>query len=434
MRQTSLTALVLTGGLCASAGALAADTAASEKDAAPASSTSAPSAPATSPPAPAPAADSPLVRLYGTVNTRVVASTGATESFSQPNGVAVTAAGNPVFSVSPDKARYTFQAAQSRFGLWVNEKGPLRGQLEFDFVDFTKASPTVASLPRLRIARADWLVAPGHMLSLGQDWDLHAPINPHGINMVGNLFMAGNTGFMRQQLRYLYSTDALELGVAVGFPFNNNTNKESAAEISTAPTLAARAAYKFGKSRVGVSGITTELPFNVGAPSERRVRAFGTALFADLNPLPTTNVRAELNYDQDGANLGLLSLAQGGAAGDLHEMGGFVSVRQALADRHAVYGMVGTQRVLDAGVAPSYAYPTGGTDPASVALAGTGPGIIRNTTARVGYEFKPIPSVSVALEGFTFRTTHALQQVDLARGVNPTQQTYGLEAGALLTF
>jgi hypothetical protein len=152
-------------------------------------------------------------------NPRFVASTGAVDSFGQPNAVAVTAAGNPVLSVAPDKARYTFQVAQSRVGFWLNEKGPLRAQLELDFVDFAKSTPTTASLPRVRIARVDYSFAPGHTLAMGQDWDLHAPLNPHGINVVGALFQSrfrllqmdeARTGPVRTSL-------GLETGAQLGF-------------------------------------------------------------------------------------------------------------------------------------------------------------------------------------------------------------------------
>ena len=466
MRHAQLVAFLISGGLCTATGALAQGAPAKESapqevaqagaarqastDVQP--TTPAPATPSTTAPAAAaPAAvtappptgiavpgTNDLVRIYGIVITRFVASTSAVESYGQPNAVAITAAGNPILSNSPDNARYTFQAAQSRFGLWVNERGAVRGQLEFDFVDFAKASPTVASLPRLRIAKAEWAIGGGHSVALGQDWDLYAPVNPHGINMVGALFQAGNSGFMRQQLKYFYADDNFEVGAAVGFPAVNAGAKDSAFEISTLPTLAARAAYKFGKSRVGVSAITTELPFNIATDNERRTRAVAMALYSDLNPLPTTNVRVELNYGQDGANIGLLTIAQGNTAGDVQEAGGFVSVRQALAADHALYGMVGTQRVLNpAALVPSYAYPAGTTGtpaPGTATSAGTGPGIVYNNAARLGYEYKPLPSVSIVFEGFLYQTRHYLQALDTARATSGVRRALGVETGAMLTF
>ena len=76
----------------------------------------------------------------------------------------------------------------------------------------------------------------------------------------------GNAGFMRQQLKYVYSAPTLELGAALGFPTPNNSAKAASLEIGTLPTVAVRGTYKSGKSRVGASAIATRLPFNLGEP------------------------------------------------------------------------------------------------------------------------------------------------------------------------
>ncbi|MBM7118093.1 hypothetical protein [Archangium primigenium] len=432
MKNTSLAVILISAGLCAATSARAQ-----------AAHTGVPAAPtdATRPPPSPPAAqdEENVFRFYGTFNPRLVVSSGAVESFSQPNASAISAAGNPVFSNAPDQARYTLQVAQSRVGFWLNEKGLVRAQLELDFIDFAKASPTVASLPRVRIARVDYALHPNHLVSLGQDWDLHAPINPHGINMVGSLFLAGNTAFMRQQLKYIYSTPDLEWAAAVGFPSANVTAKDAAFELGLMPTLAARGTYKWGKSRVGLSALATRLPFNLGTPDERFRPAWSTALFSELAPTVDTNIRLELNLGQNGANLGMLTLAQGRATEDVREFGGFISARQTLSSHHAVYGMAGYQRVLEpAKVVPSYGYASPGTPEAPPAfstatLSGTGPGILHNGTARLGYEFRPHRKLAFVLEGFLFQTRFRLQEVDVAR-VEAKRTTVGLETGALLTF
>jgi len=432
MKNARLVVILISAGLC---------TAPRAQAQAPSTGESAAPADATRPP-PAPPTvqdEESLFRFYGTFNPRLVVSSGAVESFSQPNAVAISAAGNPIFSVAPDNARYTLQVAQSRVGFWLNEKGQARAQLEIDFVDFAKATPTVASLPRVRIARVDYAFHPGHTLSLGQDWDLHAPINPHGINMVGSLFLAGNAAFMRQQIKYIHGTEHLELGAAVGFPAPNVTAKDAALEIGFMPTLAVRGAYKSGKSRVGASAIATRLPFNLGTPDERFREAFSAALFSELAPSTDTNIRVELNYGQNAANLGLLTLSQGRATEDLRELGGFISARQVVSARHAVYGMAGYQKVLQpAKVVPSYGYPTPATPDAPPAfstatLSGTGPGLLHNGTVRLGYEFRPHRKLAFVVEGFLFQSRFRLQEVDVARAESK-RTTLGIETGALLTF
>ncbi|PTL76094.1 hypothetical protein [Vitiosangium sp. GDMCC 1.1324] len=441
MRNARVAALLVSGGICSATQALAQTPSPSEAATQPAPAAATQPAPAAAT-QPAPAAaenEDKLFRFYGTFTPRLVIATSAVESFSQPNEVAISAAGNPVIAPSPDKDRYSFQVAQTRVGFWLNEKGAVRAQLEIDFVDFTKATPTVASLPRLRIARVDYSFSPGHTLSLGQDWDLHAPLNPHGINLVGALFQAGNTGFMRQQFKYLYSNSNMELGAAVGFPAPNNTAKDTPLEIGSLPTLAVRGAYKFGKSRVGVTAIATRLPFNLGAPDERHGNAYAVALFSELSPSADTTVRVELNYGQNTANLGMLSLAQGRASDDLRDLGGFISVRQVVTGPHAVYGMAGYQKVTEPSkVVPSYGYaslPTDGSPPAfsSAALTGTGPGILHNGAVRLGYEFKPTKLLAFVLEGFLYQTRFRLQAVDEGRA-NAERTSLGLETGAVLTF
>jgi hypothetical protein len=404
----------------------------------------APAAPA-APPAPAapaaPPATENVLRPYGTFNARVVMASAAVETFNQPNAVAPTAAGHPVLANRPDESRFSLQVGQSRFGLWVNEKGTLRGQVEVDFADFTKATPTVQAVPRLRIARVDWVPAPGHTLSLGQDWDLAAPLNAHGINMVGTLFVAGNTGFMRQQLKYLHTQDAYEVGLALGFPGANATAKDAAFELGFTPTVAVRGAYKSGASRVGASVLATRLTYALGTPQERRSPSYQGTLFAELVPTPATSVRVELNFGQNTANLGMLSLSQGRADKDMRDVGGFVSARQTFRARHAVYAMAGLQRALQRGdVVPAYAYPTvpeGQRPPISTAaLSGTGPGMHRNGAVRLGYEFKPGSALALVVEGFLYQSHHALQAPDAEEvgGGGGRRRAVGLETGMLLSF
>ena len=90
------------------------------------------------------------------------------------------------------------------------------------------------------------------------------------------------------------------------------------------------------------------------------------------------------------------------------EVGGYISARQVVASRHAVYGIAGYQKVLEGSkVLPGYGYgaPSGdGTPPAfsSATLASNGPGLVHNGTVRLGYEFKPTPKLAFMLEGLPF--------------------------------
>lgn len=402
-----------------------------------------PPAPPAPPPAPPPEkkADAPLLRVYATIKPTVIVSSDGLESFSQPNASAATAAGNPVLAAVHNEANFTFQAAQSRLGFWFDEKGPVRGQLEFDFIDFTKASPTVAEVPRVRIAKVEWQLADPLLLVAGQDWDLHAPINPHGLNLVAGAFVSGNTGFMRHQAKVIFHTASLELAGAVGLPAPNNAAKASIPEFSRVPSFAARAALLLGSAgRVGVSGIANRWRFAPDQPTERRAFAGAAALFGDLTPFKPLNVRFEGYGGRNLANLGALAIGQGNATDDIDEVGGFLSLKYALTEAHALYGLAGTARVLNPSkVVPSYAYatpPADGTAPAAAtaALAGTGPGMRWNRTARLGYEYRHSKAVAVLAEGFWFRSRHVLNpQFDTAR-FESVQAALGAELGLLFTM
>jgi hypothetical protein len=380
------------------------------------------------------------VRIYGILRPLVSFSGRAVESFSNPNQSAPTAAANPALATLPNDSRLSFQVAQTRFGMWIGEKTPLRGHLEFDFIDFTRSSPTVQSLIRLRIATVEFDPIDKVTLIAGQDWDLYAPINAHGMNLVGTHFQSGNTGFMRNQLKALYKlNDKLELAAAIGLAGNNAAFRDASLELGRMPTFAVRATALLGKlGRVGVNGIATRLRLSPG-PNERFTFAGAAGLFGELAPTDTTQVRFEGYLAQNLANLGSLGLSQATLKEDIREIGGFVSVRQTVLNRHAVYGSFGTAQVFNGSdVAPSYAYAAAamGATPAlgSATLAGTGPGIRWNDKALIGYDFKPVKALAIAAELFWFKTRHQLQEVDVSRINNPTRKAFGADVGMVYSF
>ncbi|WP_394847617.1 hypothetical protein LZC95_09145 [Pendulispora brunnea] len=373
-----------------------------------------------------------LLRFYAWIKPTIGVASAAVESFSQPNASAISAAGNPALASVPDDARATFQVAQSRFGVWINEKEPVRGQLEFDLVDFTKASPTVASVPRIRIAKGEWAPSKEVLLIAGQDWDLHAPMAPHGYNLVGAAYLAGNTGFMRQQVKLLYTLPNLELGAAVGLQGNNNTNRDAGIELSRMPTFAVRAAYLAGDvGRVGVSGIVSQFRFGPGTDNDHYVTAGGGALYFDLTPVKALNVRAEGYVGRNLANLSLLALGQRVGEDDIDEIGGFLSAKFKITDSHAIYAHGGTAQTLKPSkVSPSYAYPAAG---GAAALSGTGPGLKYNITTRVGYEIRISKFAAFFLEGSYYRSKFALVAADDGK-FDSLRQAFVGELGMMFTL
>lgn len=376
------------------------------------------------------------VHPYATIKPTVIVSGAGVESYSQPNESAVTAAGNPVITTLPTNSRLTFQIAQSRLGVWLNEKGSVRGHVELDFIDFTKASPTVASLPRLRIATIDWMPTPSFTLSAGQDWDLTGPVNPHGSNLVGARFLSGNVGFMRQQVKALGRVGAFELAGAVGLTAANAGAKDGAVELSPIPTFALRASWMVAKGRVGLSGIATSLRLNPGAATERHAFAGGGTAFADVT-FGRTTLRGELTVGQNMANLGMLTLGLGGPK-DVAEWGGFVSARHGITDMHFIYATAGFMHALNRdAVRASYSYATmpveGLPAMSTAALAGTGPGILHNMGATLGYELRLNKYLAFLFEGFVLQTEHQLLDFDAGRTAR-VRNAFGGELAALVSF
>ena len=187
-----------------------------------------------------------------------------------------------------------------------------------------------------------------------------------------------------------------------------------------------------------VSAIGTSWRFAPGAPNERKAFAGGAGLYGDLTPVAGLNLRFEAYGGRNLANIGTLSLATGNAAEDMDEAGGFLSVKYALAEQHALYALGGAAMVLnDEDVVPSYGYPGAmmGDDPpaSSAALtAGAGAGIKQNITARLGYEYKFDKMITFVLEGFMFQTEHVLSLFDA--DVDGKQTALGSELGLFFTF
>lgn len=357
--------------------------------------------------------------------------TNGVETFGNPNSSAMTAAANPLFLATPDSPYLSFQVQQSRAGIVVGEGSPVKAQLEFDFIHFDQASPTVQAYPRVRIAEASWEPTKGHRLFIGQNWDIFSPVNNHTSNMVGNLFQAGNLGFMRHQLGYVGRFGGFELAMALGFQGSNAGPSFGNLELDSVPTGSLRLAYRTEKNGwFGVSALGSAPRFVKGTDSERRA-AYGVNAFADLN-LGPLNLRAEVYFAQNLANMGTLDLAFGRFGTDMKDAGGYISARANLG-KHALYMLGGTAAVINADdLIPGYTAAT--LTAAAVRSAALGPGIEWNASIHLGYQFSPWKGLALVLEPLLYVTKHKLFDADLMNGTDPKRVTPGVEFGALYTF
>lgn len=361
--------------------------------------------------------------LYGFLLPTWTLSSAGVESFSQQNGGAYTAAANPVLQRSPDQARSTFQVAQSRFGFTLEPVKSARGRMEFDFIDFSKASPTTAALIRVRRAVIEADIDDSTMFRFGQDWDLGSPTNPITFNPIGNYFQAGNIGFMRIQAEVIHKSGDFEHALALGLPGSNNNSVDSTLELTVAPTVALRETYKpSANSQTGVSVLASTMRRDTGS-SNRIFAGYANAFYEGKTE--TCELRAEAYVGQNTFNLGSLGLGFGTiGAESVKEAGGYISGRHHLSEKTAIFGGVGAAFVLNPNeMVASYS---------GTALTNTGPGIERNYTARIGGQWNPIQSLSVFMELAGLATRHHLRPADV--GLGKDRSAFLVQSGAMLSF
>lgn len=333
---------------------------------------------------------------YGFILPNVSYASHAIDSLGHTNQVAPTAASSAINPQDP-LSRMTFQVQQSRIGLKINPDESLRGKFEVDFVDFSKPSPVQQAVPRLRIAKVEYLPTDQTTVFFGQDWDVFSPLNPHTFNFVGNYFEAGNAGFMRQQVGVTHQCSSLEGTVALGLPGYNATPTDSTPidsnlELSLVPTAAGRISYVFDKNRVGVSAIASRLTFNNARDIQRGV--WGLNAFLDLTPIDSFNLKAEGYWGQNLANTGTLSLSQGTLAATMKEVGAYVSARYVFTENNALFGGFGFAKITNSG---QLAYNVQG---------GSSLGIKSNTLFKLGLEQRLVQKLTLFLEGTFYHTLY----------------------------
>lgn len=377
------------------------------------------------------------LRAYGFIKPTVLVGNGV-ESFGNPNFVAVTAAVNPLFLSNPDAIGVSFQVQQTRLGLAIGEGYPVHGMVEIDFVDFSKSSPAQASPPRLRQAIVEWAINAHHKLTLGQLWDVFAPLNTHSYDVVATLFQSGNAGFMRHQLIYTASYGPWEGALALGLTNQNLQASLNNVEYGRMPTIVLRGSYKIDQRLwLGAAGMISRVSFNATLPDERTRLAAGGNLFADMT-FGELNLRAEAYAGQNLNNLGMLVLGHGNAAASVSELGGFVSGKYTFLSNHAVHLIAGAAFVLnrrDLAFGYTSAVPASDTTAALPALrvAANGPGIAHNISLRAGYAYSPYKRFSLIAEPYLIFTRHKLDP-EAAALFDADRKGYGLQLGALYTF
>ncbi len=366
----------------------------------------------------------PEHKFYGFVKASALVSTKAVDSFGRSNLVAHTSAGNPVLSSNPDKPSQTFQVQQSRLGLESLYSENLKSLIEFDFLDFSKSSPTVASLVRLRRALVN-IKKNSWTFNIGQDWDLFSPLAPHSYNLIGHYFSSGDLGFMRIQAQVLKKQGNLEHAIALGFPTYNNQISESTPEYSLLPTFAVRESLKLRNVTLGTSGIIGHLKdFN----TQKNLTPYAVNLFVSHNS-PGFELQSEAYWGTNVDNLSLQGLSYSPTLDKIEEYG-FLITSKFKTTKHGYwigYGMARITSDTQDNVLPSYTYNA--TTPVLGLAAGksTGIGLLSNQTFRLGYDYSFHEKVKFYFEVSHLLSTHKLDPADSS--LNPRRSSDVFELG-----
>jgi hypothetical protein len=365
--------------------------------------------------------------VYGFIKAAATGSTRSVESLGRDNFVAYTAVANPVVNPHTNKGSMSLQVQQSRLGLKSHLDDNLTGLVEIDFVDFNKATPTVASVARLRRAIITYQPAEKWTLNVGQDWDLFSPYSPYSYNLIGHYFLSGDVGFMRLQAQTLYKNDNSESAIALGFPSYTNQSTIGNSEWTTTPTIALRQQWTIHNWAIGASSIVGRIENVI---TKQSITPYGANIFSRYNTADTEWV-FEAYYGENMENLSLQALSYSPTFKRLKEAGAYSTFHQKYENWGWFVG-VGYARILNTeNLTPSYSRVAG--NPVSNLLtASTGYGIVHNTTARLGYEYYLTKKLNAYGEVAYLYTQHLLDPADSA--ISPNRSSEVFEVGLKLNL
>ncbi|MES2525709.1 MAG: hypothetical protein V4598_01425 [Bdellovibrionota bacterium] len=361
------------------------------------------------------------IESYGFIKA---SSMYADKALSSYNNINLSAPTNATAQTrSQDKtSRMSFQAAQSRLGAYVG-KDKVKGHVEFDFIDFAKSSPAQQMVPRVRIAAISYSWGDGNRINIGQDWDLFSPTTAYTYDIVGLYFLAGNTGFMRQQAQYLKTSGKWEFATALGMAGNNPGVTDNDLELGKSPTYSGRITHQLDNGKVGISAIYSTLHYVADGENGTSHDSYGANLFYEKG-FSNIMIKAETYYGQNMANIGTLAIGKGNQFNNVREFGGMLSANIKTAENQAFFGGLGLAKVDNKNAITPFALT--GTAP-NVSIKDTG--IRSNFLSRVGYEYKITPDFSWMTEASRYETT-----TRKSLSSTGTLVAFGLESGVILKF
>lgn len=357
------------------------------------------------------------VSAYGFIKASAMYSTSALASYNNINLSAPTNAATRSRSVDKT-SRMSFQTQQSRIGANLKKGENLSAKLEFDFIDFNKSSPTVQANPRVRIAAVTYSWE-NQKVIIGQDWDMFSPVTSYTFDYVGLYFLAGNTGFIRQQAQYLNAQGDWEFGAALGMAGNNPGASDSDLELAKSPTYALRATRNLEKGKFGLSGIYSRL--NYETTNHTSHDAYGFNGFYEKN-YSAVGVKSEIYYGQNLANIGTLSVGKGTSTTDAREFGATLTASYMVFEKNYLFGGVGIAKIDNRSEISPFALN-------STTNVITSTGIRENILTRIGWDKRITEDLSWITELSRYQTDSKIDDNSYKLAI-----AHGLETGIQLRF
>ncbi|MES2525580.1 MAG: hypothetical protein V4598_00780 [Bdellovibrionota bacterium] len=352
--------------------------------------------------------------FYGFIKASSMYSSEALATYNNINLSAPTHA--PAQTRAQEKvSRMSFQTQQSRAGVTMKKGEDLLARLEFDFIDFAKSSPTTQMVPRVRIASITYKQGNTKYI-IGQDWDLFSPVTSFTFDFVGLYFLAGNSGFQRQQAQVIHTAGNWEWGAALGMAGNNPGTIDNDLETGKGPSYSGRVSYALNNGRIGLSGIYSQLKYTSNLT---RHEAYGLNFFFEKTWGGTT-VKSEAYYGKNLANLGALTIGKGTDSIDAREFGGTFTLQHKLSEKNIIFGGAGVAKADNKTEYAPFAINATNTI--------TAPGIQRNFVSRVGFERKISEDFSWVSEVSRYETNSKLT------GRYQLNTVSGFESGFILKF
>lgn len=331
---------------------------------------------------------------YGILKTTALYATKPVTSFTGINPSAPTSAaysGN-LANYLQNQDLWSFQAVQSRAGADITQDDVF-GNLEFDFIDFGVSSPTVEAKVRLRKAYAGYKINEYNRIQIGQDWDTFSPAKPKTLDLVGLYFNAGNTGFMRQQAKWIYHSDDFSGELSVGLPGKNPTAEYNSLETSASPALA----YNVNWRGLGIAMFHSSIKYE----NFKRTQQTGYSVSYTKDLSERWHVNAEFYMGQNLNDAGILGISHSIAGRSLKEMGGYFNATydsESLGSFTLGYGQA---QLLDYDQAGVYNYDL-------TLKKIKEDGILKNQLGRLYWNYKIAGSLSLCAELSYFQTTRNL--------------------------